>query len=206
MSSSYGPAGNTYDKFNSSNPISRTLVRGFTHALQGLLAQTEASTTLEVGCGEGYIQQMLAARQYRSQVAFDIDFPIVEEARQRHAAAHYFVGNGEALPFASASFDLVMAIEVLEHVPDPDQVLAEMARVARRYVIVSVPREPVWRALNLVRAKYVGALGNTPGHVQHWGSAGFRRQVARHFTVVAMAQPLPWTMLLATKRDSATRS
>lgn len=196
----YGPAGNTYDKFNTKNPISRALMSGFLRALRGFLGQAPAKAVLEVGCGEGYIQQILAEYGYATQVAFDIDAPIVHEARQRHPAAQYVVANGEFLPFEREAFDLVMAVEVLEHVPDPSRVLAEMARVTRDYVLVSVPREPIWRVLNVARGKYWGALGNTPGHVQHWSTAGFVRQVAEHLDVVAVAQPLPWTMVLAKKR------
>jgi ubiquinone/menaquinone biosynthesis C-methylase UbiE len=196
----YGPAGNTYDKFNSKNPISRYLMAGFLRSLRGFLGQAPAQTVLEVGCGEGYIQQVLSEYRYTTQVAFDIDAPIVHEARQRHANAQYLVANGEALPFERGAFGLVMAIEVLEHVPDPSRVLAEMARVSNQYVLVSVPREPIWRVLNMARGKYWGALGNTPGHVQHWSSAGFVRQVAKHLDVVAVAQPLPWTMVLAKVR------
>ena len=86
-------------------------------------------------------------------------------------------------------FDLVLAIEVLEHVPDPAAALRELARVARRDVVLSVPREPIWRAANMARGKYWGDLGNTPGHIQHWSRAGFVRLVGAHLEVVDGAQP-----------------
>ena len=193
----YGPAGNNYDKFSSTNPISRYLMRGFIGSLKALLARTEGGTVLEVGCGEGYIQEILSTSGFSRQLAFDIDMPIVVDARRRHPSSNYFVANGERIPVASKSCDLAMAIEVLEHVPDPDKVLAEMKRVARKYVIVSVPREPIWRVLNLARGKYIASAGNTPGHIQHWSSGGFERTVARHFKIVSVLKPLPWTMILA---------
>ncbi len=193
----YGPAGNTDDKFNAKNPVSRALMRGFIGSLERLLAQIDAHSVLEVGCGEGYIQQILSGFGYRTQLAFDIDYPIVVDARIRYPASAYFVANGERIPLPSKSVDVALAIEVLEHVPDPDTVLAEMKRVTRRYVIVSVPREPIWRTLNVARGKYLASMGNTPGHVQHWSSVGFVRTVARHFTVLAVERPLPWTMVLA---------
>ena len=98
--------------------------------------------------------------------------------------------------FPDRSFDLAAAIEVLEHVPDPEDTLAEMARVAARHLLVSVPREPLWRGLNLARGAYVGDLGNTPGHVNHWSKRGFMRTVARHGQIVQACSPFPWTMLL----------
>ena len=57
--------------------------------------------------------------------------------------------------------------------PDPEATLAEMARVARRHLLVSVPREPLWRGLNMARGAYLRDLGNTPGHVNHWSKRAF---------------------------------
>ncbi|MGI8903885.1 MAG: methyltransferase domain-containing protein, partial [Solirubrobacteraceae bacterium] len=92
--------------------------------------------------------------------------------------------------------ELVSAIEVLEHVPDPDRTLGEMARVARGHLLVSVPREPLWRGLNLARCAYVRELGNTPGHVNHFSKKGFVKLLARHGEVIEARTPFPWTMAL----------
>ena len=88
------------------------------------------------------------------------------------------------------------AIEALEHIPQPEQTLAEMARVAKRHLLVSVPHEPLWRALNLARGAYVGAGGNTPGHVNHWSKRSFVKLLERHGEVSEARSPFPWTMLL----------
>lgn len=194
----YGPAGNTYDKFNTSNPVARKLMDGFMAAFHDLIGRTQgASSVLEVGCGEGYMQQALMRYLFTERVAFDIDAPIVAEARRIAPVSRYLVADGQSLPFPDGRFDVVMATEVLEHVPDPARALAEMRRVSRRYVLVSVPREPLWRGLNLLRGKYVSAWGNTPGHVNHWSAGGFERFVGAALTVSAVRKPLPWTMILA---------
>jgi ubiquinone/menaquinone biosynthesis C-methylase UbiE len=104
--------------------------------------------------------------------------------------------DGHSLPFADDEFDLVAAIEVLEHVRDPAQTLAEMMRVARGHLLVSAPREPLWRALNLARGAYLGGLGNTPGHLHHFSRAAFERLLKGYGEVVEARSPLPWTMLL----------
>ena len=85
---------------------------------------------------------------------------------------------------------------MLEHVPDPERTVAEMARVARRHLLVSVPREPLWRALNVARGAYLRELGNTPGHVNHFSKRGFAALLSRHGQVVEVRSPFPWTMLL----------
>ena len=102
----------------------------------------------------------------------------------------------EDLPFADDEFDLATAIEVLEHVPDPEHTLAEMARCAERHLLVSVPREPLWRMLNMARGAYLGQLGNTPGHLNHWSKRSFVRLLSQHGEVVELRSPFPWTMLL----------
>ena len=88
------------------------------------------------------------------------------------------------------------AIEALEHIPDPERTVAEMARVARSHLLVSVPREPLWRMLNVARGAYIGQLGNTPGHVNHWSKGAFVRLLERHGEVLEARFPFPWTMLL----------
>ena len=61
--------------------------------------------------------------------------------------------------------------------------MAEMARVARRHLLVSVPREPLWRGLNVARGAYLSDLGNTPGHVNHWSKRSFVAMLSRHGSV-----------------------
>jgi SAM-dependent methyltransferase len=109
-------------------------------------------------------------------------------------------GDATTLPFADDTFDLVVAVEVFEHLPDPPAALAELDRVCRGHLIASVPFEPLWRMGNMARGRYLRDLGNTPGHVNHWSHRGFRSFVDGRFEVVEAARPLPWTMVLATPR------
>ena len=105
--------------------------------------------------------------------------------------------QAENLPFADGEFELASAIEVLEHVPDPAHTVAEMARCAQRHLLVSVPREPLWRMLNMARGAYWQDLGNTPGHLNHWSTARPSSSCSsRHGEVVEVRSPFPWTMLL----------
>ncbi|MGZ4236330.1 MAG: class I SAM-dependent methyltransferase, partial [Solirubrobacteraceae bacterium] len=90
----------------------------------------------------------------------------------------------------------VAAIEALEHISQPELTIAEMARVARRDLLVSVPREPLWRALNIARGAYLRERGNTPGHVNHWSKSAFVRLLSGYGEVVEARSPFPWTMLL----------
>jgi len=131
-------------------------------------------------------------------VGIDLDDPKLraEWEQRRRANLEYKVEDATHLSFADDEFDMASAIEVLEHVPDPERTVAEMARVARRWVLVSVPREPLWRGLNMARGAYVKDLGNTPGHVNRWSKRSFVQMLSRHGKVEEARSPFPWTMLL----------
>jgi 2-polyprenyl-3-methyl-5-hydroxy-6-metoxy-1,4-benzoquinol methylase len=193
------PTGNTYDKYGSSNPVVKRLMRGFHGALDGLWAQAAPSSALDVGCGEGVLTERLASRVGTGHVVgVDLEDPKLraEWAARSRPNLEFRTLSGPDLPFADDEFDIACALEVLEHVPDARHTLAEMVRVARRHVLVSVPREPLWRALNMLRGAYVRDLGNTPGHVNHWSRGGFLDFVNEHGRIEAVRSPFPWTMVL----------
>jgi SAM-dependent methyltransferase len=191
--------GNTYDKYGSGNPLVRRMMSGFERSLDELFVLADPRSLLDVGCGEGVLVQRWALRLgERRVVGIDLEEPSIQEGWSEHGAPNleYRVMRAESLPFAANEFDLACAIEVLEHVPDPAHTLAEMARCAERHLLVSVPREPLWRGLNLARGAYWRELGNTPGHLNHWSKRSFVRLLSRYGKVVEIRSPLPWTMLL----------
>jgi len=193
------PTGNTYDKYGSANPLVQRLMAGFERDLDALLALAAPASLLDVGCGEGVLtERWAAALEPAPIVGVDLEDPKLEAewvARSRPNLEFRAV-SGRVLPFGDDEFDVVCAIEALEHIPGPELTLDQMARVARSHLLVSVPREPVWRVLNFIRGAYVKELGNTPGHVNHWSRRGFRRLLAGYGEVVEMRTPFPWTMLL----------
>ena len=192
--------GNTYDKYGSTNPVVRRLMARFEGTLDELFAQADPQSLLDVGCGEGVLTHRWAQRlgDQRRVVGIDLDDPALhaEWAKRTAPNLEYRVMKAENLPFADNEFDAATAIEVLEHVPEPEHTVAEMARVAQRWLLVSVPREPLWRGLNLARGAYWKDLGNTPGHVNHWSKRSFVALLSRHGEVVQARSPFPWTMLL----------
>ncbi|MET0926343.1 MAG: methyltransferase domain-containing protein [Solirubrobacterales bacterium] len=191
--------GNVYDKYATTNPIERRLVGGFLAELGELAARTGAREAHEVGCGEGELSIMLARRGL-SVRGSDISEQVVDEARARAAAAGLEIAF-KAAPVTSLepgadAAELVVCCEVLEHVDAPVAGLETLAGLARPWLLLSVPREPLWRALNLARLKYVGELGNTPGHLNHWSRRGFLDFLAERVELVEVRSPLPWTMAL----------
>jgi 2-polyprenyl-3-methyl-5-hydroxy-6-metoxy-1,4-benzoquinol methylase len=193
------PTGNTYDKYGSSNPVVKRLMAGFHEALDELWATAAPESVLDVGCGEGVLTVEWAERLGDGRVVgIDLEDPKLRAEWEKRARPNlqFRVEEATRLSFADGEFDLASATEVLEHLPQPERTVEEMARVARRWLLVSVPREPLWRGLNMARGAYVRDLGNTPGHLNHWSKRAFMSLLSRHGTVEETRSPLPWTMAL----------
>lgn len=157
----------------------------------------EGCSLLEVGCGAGFSSQQLLKwlPESGSFLGSDVGQTLLDKAARRNPGARFIRQSVYELAMPDKSVDIIVMLEVLEHLDDPGRALAELRRVAKRAVILSTPREPLWRFLNFCRGKYVRDFGNTPGHVQQWSSGGLCREVASHFEVVGMEQPVPWTVL-----------
>jgi 2-polyprenyl-3-methyl-5-hydroxy-6-metoxy-1,4-benzoquinol methylase len=191
------PAGNTYDKYGTRNPVARQLVASFRAALTTLVDRAAPRSLIDVGCGEGVLTSVLAERLGgRHVLGVDRNDPGLraEWASRPRPNVEYRVADAESLPIADGEYDLACAIEVLEHVSDPEAALGELRRVARRGLIVSVPREPIWRMANVARGAHLRSLGDTPGHRHHWSKRGFASLVSRYGRIDAVRSPFPWTI------------
>ena len=145
--------GNAYDKYGSQNPFVRWIMKRFADALSSLVIKVKPKTIHEIGCGEGYW-----VLDWNQQGATDSDF-----SEKVIALAHENAKGRGISPaiFAACSIydieperdsaDLIVCCEVLEHLEHPEAGLAALQRIATDYVILSVPREPIWCVLNLAR-------------------------------------------------------
>lgn len=192
--------GNAYDKYGSRNPIVRWLMRGFDGSLGRFVSKCDPSTIHEVGCGEGYWTLSWNAQGIQAR-GTDFSSQVIALARN-NAAAHgasadlFDVRSVYDVRPPNDSADLVVCCEVLEHLEAPEEALAALQKIVTHHLIISVPREPLWRLMNLARGKYLGDFGNTPGHIQHWSRDSLVRLVQQYFEVLEVSTPLPWTMLL----------
>jgi len=191
-------AGNVYDKYESANPFVRRLMASFLAALDTLVDDAAPDSVLDVGCGEGIVTRRLARAAGGRVVGLDVESP---RLRAAWAAAgegvEYVVGDAQTLPFGDDEFDLVSLVEMLQLVEDPGRAVEEAARVARSAVIVTVPHEPLWRALNVARGAYLRDLGDTPGHLHHWSRRAIVDLVAARAPIVSVRSAVPWTLILA---------
>jgi 2-polyprenyl-3-methyl-5-hydroxy-6-metoxy-1,4-benzoquinol methylase len=196
--------GNFYDKYGSRNPVLKSVMKGFGTALSDLVAKVSPRSIHDVGCGEGiwvirWNENGIAAR------GSEFSSRVIEIARENAITRGLSPSLFEQrsiydLDAVRDSADLLVCCEVLEHLEHPQAALQALQRAIGRHLIISVPREPLWRALNLARGKYIARFGNTPGHIQHWSKAGIVELVSQFFDVIEVRSPLPWTMLLCKRR------
>lgn len=85
---------------------------------------------LQVGCGDGVALAALARHlSPRSLTAVDLDETLLGSARRRGSSARLLVADVVALPFADASFDLVVDFGVCHHLPEATSAMSEISRV-----------------------------------------------------------------------------
>ena len=189
-----------HSKYYTSNPISGRLVKNFFKEFTDLYKSLEVESVFDGGCGEGFVlHELNLARPIKSCCAIDLDENEVIDASRNLPFCNVIQGNVYEIPFQDNSFDLVISSEVLEHLENPGQGLKELCRVCKRYALLSVPREPVWRMMNMIRFSYLPGLGNTPGHLNHWTKSSFIEFVSDYFRILEIRSPLPWTIILGEK-------
>jgi SAM-dependent methyltransferase len=170
------------EKYDDPNPVVGFVIRRFFERIGGVLTELAPDSVLDAGCGESELQRRGAVPARARVVPLD---------RNPDSAARV-IASVDALPFAARSFDVVTCLEVLEHLTDPAAAVRELARVARRAVVVSVPYEPWFRIGNVLRGKHLDALGNHPEHVQHWNLRSFEKFLASAVPEARLIEAFPW--------------
>ena len=192
-----GPIGNASAKYEASNPIVRHLLARFLRRVDEAAASLAPASVLDVGCGEGVVTERLARLLAPAPIlGVDADEAHLSKQWRARSGANLSFATGSAyeLPYADGNFDLVCAVEVLEHLERPRDALAEMSRVAGSALLLSVPNEPSWRISHLLAGKNVRDLGNTPGHINHWSKRAFADLVSSYGRLERADSVFPWTL------------
>lgn len=193
-------------KYNNQGIIASRLVNNYFEAVSRLLkkipSENKIANSLEIGCGEGFSTKRLSELLPNS-INFEASEYVAEQIPKAQKRNPFLVINEESvykLGRKDNSFDLIFLLEVLEHLDYPELALEEIKRISSTsgYLILGVPREPIWRVLNMLRFKYLNNLGNTPGHLNHWSTEGLVKFIEKNYgSILAIETPLPWTIILA---------
>ena len=198
------PGGKHHAEKYNNNPLHRLLIIGFMDAIYEMVQKTGKRSIFEIGCGEGQILGVLHDNGY-DVGGMDIDEEAVQMANDNFASTSLAGGvkiiRGDLYNLREMrepiNGKMLICCEVLEHVSDLQKGLQLIAQCTDEYFIVSVPHEPIWRVLNIVRGKYWKHFGNTPGHINHWTKRQFIQSVSEYAEIIDVQTPLPWTIILA---------
>jgi len=181
LKTEFDGAGNLYNKYESENPIVKVLVKKFFSDLESILIPVKGTvkSAFEIGCGEGYVTGFISQMGI-PVMGSDVSPRIIEIARKNHPGINFSVLSIYDLHTISTTYDMVVANEVLEHLSNPDEAMKEIKKIARKYILISVPNEPFFRVANIVRLKYLKDMGNTPGHINHWSKRSLGLFLKRH--------------------------
>lgn len=189
-----------YGKYEDSNFVSKYLVDNYFKSVSKLIALTrEVNTSHEIGVGEG--RSTLRLKKFVPNLSgSEFVEKLVPIAQKNNPELQIFQESVYELKYEKESVDLIFLLEVLEHLDYPVFALDQINRVSKKYLIVGVPNEPLWRILNVCRFKYIKDLGNTPGHLNHWSKKSIIKLIQKNFgKVLAVESPIPWTIILAEK-------
>ena len=190
-------------KYEDSGFIAKYLVNNYFKAVEKLLSKTHNVTSAhEIGAGEG-LSTLRLNKMVENLSASEYVEDLVNIAKKNNPKINVFQESVYQLKYKNSSVDLVFLLEVLEHLDYPELALEELERVSNKYLILGVPREPLWRFLNICRLKYLNDLGNTPGHLNHWSKRSIIRLIEKKYgQVIAVESVIPWTIILAEKRNN----
>lgn len=199
------PEGNFYNKYETKNPISVFLMKKFFESIDKLLKNIPYTpkTIFETGCGEGHVISHIYYKLYNNKdvkcFASDISEKVIKQAQIDYPEINFM--SKSIYDIEKNDYDLVIASEVLEHLEKPELALKKVIDISNKYIFVSVPNEPLWRILNMLRGSYLKSFGNTPGHIQHWSISSFKKFLLQeNVKIIAHSTPIPWQMYLLEKK------
>lgn len=192
-----------FRKHTSSSKLQRGLIDRFHEKIANIVRNLEPETLLDCGAGEGFVSEVLLTTMPALQITgFDVLPESVQLAQLRNPRATFTTGSIYQIDQEDNSFDVAVAFEVMEHLHEADKALKEMARVAKDYVVLSVPHEPFFCMANAARGKNLDITpkGSDPDHRNFWGRKEFGEFVSQELDVVLLTGSMPWTICVGRVR------
>ncbi len=195
------PLPTNFVKHTSKNPIQKFLIKNFYSSLISLAKPLNAESILDAGCGEGFTMDKFFKNGIGKKIQ-GIEYEKAAIDFGKKLFPHLVIKRGSIydLPYKDNSFDLIICTEVLEHLREPARAIKEMLRVSKKYLIVSVPNEPLFMISNLLRGKNIFKFGNDRGHINHWNPLSLKKYLTQNkVKIKKLNLPFPWITILGEK-------
>jgi ubiquinone/menaquinone biosynthesis C-methylase UbiE len=159
----------------------------FIKRILSYLKKTNPKTILDVGCGTGYLTNIIQNTIDADIVCCDWDLTRLSFAK-KWFNLETILADINYLPFKTSSFDMVIAMEIIEHIPNKGDALSEIGRVSEKNVIITVPNDPLFMVANLLRGKNIRSFGNPPDHINHFNKKYLKLTLSAYFPKIEISK------------------
>jgi trans-aconitate methyltransferase len=191
-----------YLKYQTRNPIVRRLIGNFFDRVRDRIRETRPARIVDIGCGEGALAAQLGTLGFPVDYrGYDISAEAVATARRLHPDRCFIQANLFDASLEVPRPDLIVCLEVLEHLPQPDRAVDKLASWTNRAALLSVPWEPYFQLGSFLRGKYLATWGNHPDHLHRFDKERFTRLAQQGFGEVRVEPCFPWLIATCFRRD-----
>ncbi|MEQ8558436.1 MAG: methyltransferase domain-containing protein [Henriciella sp.] len=186
-------------KYANKNPIHRLSLGRFHDLVAETVREVAPSSILDFGCGEGFVLDELSERgvSLKGYEGLDLREDALAAARSRWPEQRFTCANLFDGALDERRYDMVMSLEVLEHLFEPEKALERLVTLCSGKLLLTVPNEPWFQLANLARGRDFIRLGNHPEHINHWNAKTFAAFVGEHARVINVKTRFPFVILLA---------
>ena len=187
-------------KYQSKNFLKKIFTKRFIIQIVKIIQELKVDNILDAGCGEGFIMHNTLRKISKVRIdGFDISKQALQDAKKILPNNSFFQGDITNIKSPNNSYDLVIALEILEHLENPKLALEELKRVTKKYCLISVPWEPFFSLGNLLSGKNIKRLGRDKEHLQFWSRKQIVNLISEYFNIIEIKTVFPWTIILAKK-------
>ncbi len=193
-----GYAYSNLQKYRNRNPLVRFAINRFFKTLRVLLTQTGVINILDAGCGEGFYIYHLV-RNCPCNLKFtgiDHNYDAILTAKILIPDQQFIQADIYQIPQKDKAFDMVLCLEVLEHLEDLGKALQEIFRVSAKYCLFSVPHEPFFSMCRLLGGKDIARFGRHPEHINRLKSKDIIKMLGGRFKNIKKFTSFPWIFIL----------
>lgn len=189
-------------KYLTRNPLKKYFLQRFTRRILELIKQEKPRKLLDVGCGEGFIDEIILEKLPKIKlIGVDVSGSVLSKAKKRNPKGNYLKAALPNLPFSDNNFDLVICLEVLEHLPYYAKALEELIRLSKKKLIISVPNEPWFTILRFLGGQNILQLGKHPEHVNFWNKKLFLKFLKETGMRVKVDTCGPWLIAVIDRKS-----